>query len=57
MTLEVNTPSHEQCIVAHTERNVSRNLLQNIRKQGVFMPEVEIKEIAYLDPFDFRNEW
>lgn len=57
MTLEVNTPSHEQCIVAHTERNVSRNLLQNISKQGVFMSEIEIKEIAYLDPFDFRNEW
>ena len=57
MTLEVNTPSHEQCIVAHTERNVSRNLLQNIRKQGVFMPEVEIKEIAYLDPFENKEEW
>ncbi len=57
MTLEVNTPSHEQCIVAHTERNVSRNLLQNIRKQGVFMLEVEIKEIAYLDPFENKEEW
>lgn len=57
MTLEVNTPSHEQCIVAHTERNVSRNLLQNIRKQGVFMPEIEIKEIAYLDPFENKEEW
>ena len=57
MTLEVNTPSHEQCIVAHTERNVSRNLLQNISKQGVFMPEVEIKEITYLDPFENKEEW
>lgn len=57
MTLEVNTPSHEQCIVAHTERNVSRNLLQNIRKQGVFMSEIEIKEIAYLDPFENKEEW
>ena len=57
MTLEFNTPSHEQCIVAHTERNVSRNLLQNIRKHGVFMPEVEIKEIAYLDPFENKEEW
>ena len=57
MTLEVNTPSHEQCIVAHTERNVSHNLLQNIRKHGVFMPEVEIKEIAYLDPFENKEEW
>lgn len=57
MTLEVNTPSHEQCIVAHTERNVSCNLLQNIRKQGVFMSEIEIKEIAYLDPFENKEEW
>ena len=57
MTLEVNTPSHEQCIVAHTERNVSHNLLQNIRKHGVLMPEVEIKEIAYLDPFENKEEW
>ena len=57
MTLEVNTPSHEQCIVAHTERNVSHNLLQNIRKQGVFMSEIEIKEIAYLDPFENKEEW
>lgn len=56
-TLEVNTPSHEQCVVAHLERNVSRELLANIRKHGTFMPEVEIKEIAYLDPFDVRKEW
>lgn len=56
-TLEVNTPSHEQCVVAYLERNVSRELLANIRKHGTFMPEVEIKEIAYLDPFDVRKEW
>lgn len=56
-TLEVNTPSHEQCVVAHLERNASRELLINIRKHGVFMPKVEIKEIQYLDPFDVRKEW
>ena len=56
-TLEVNTPSHEQCIVAHTERNASRRLLEAIRKEATFMPEVEIKEINYLDPFDIRKEW
>ena len=57
-TLEVNTPSHEQCVVAHLERNASRELLQNIRKHGTFLPEQEkIKEIDYLDPFDKRETW
>ena len=57
-TLEVNTPSHEQCVLAHIERNVSRELLNNIRKHGTFLPEQEeIKEIDYLDPFDKRDEW
>ena len=57
ITLEVNTPSHEQCVVAHLERNTSRELLENIRKHGMFMPDIEIKEIDYLDPFDKREEW
>ncbi|MCD7721117.1 MAG: hypothetical protein LUI09_02695 [Prevotellaceae bacterium] len=55
--MEVNTPSHEQCVVAHLERNASRELLANIRKHGAFMPEKEIKKIDYLDPFDVRKEW
>lgn len=58
MTLEVNTPSHEQCVLAHLERNASRELLTNIRNHGIFLPEMEeIKEIDYLDPFDKRDEW
>ena len=57
-TLEVNTPSHEQCVVAHLERNASRELLQRIRRHGTFLPEQEeIKELDYLDPFDKRDEW
>lgn len=56
-TLEVNTPSREQCVVAHLERNASRELMENIRKHGSFMPHIEIKEIDYLDPFDKREEW
>lgn len=57
-TLEVNTPSHEQCVLAHIERNTSRNLLNNIRKHGTFLPEQgEIKQIEYLDPFDMREKW
>lgn len=57
-TLEVNTPSHEQCVTAHLERNASRFLLTAIRRHGTFLPErAEMKEITYLDPFDVREEW
>ena len=57
-TLEVNTPSHEQCVLAHLERNASRDLLHNIRMHGTFLPEQEdINEIDYLDPFDNRDDW
>lgn len=57
-TLEVNTPSHEQCVVAHLERSASRKLLIDIRKHGKFMSGSEdIREIDYLDPFDVKEEW
>lgn len=55
-TFEINTPSHEQCVVAHLERNASCGLLTNIRKHGTFMPGTKIKEIDYLDPFDVKEE-
>lgn len=58
MTHEINTPSQEQCVAAHIERNTSRQLLQNIRRHGEFLPEIgEIKEIDYLDPFNNREKW
>lgn len=56
-TFEVNTPSHEQCVVAHLERNASRKLLTAIQKHSEFLSEKEIKEINYLDPFDVRERW
>ena len=56
-TSEHNTPSHEQCIVAHTERNATRRLLASIREAGDFLPEIEIKSINYTDPFEVRKEW
>lgn len=57
-TFEVNTPSHEQCVMAHIERNASRELLNSIRRHGTFLPDQEeIKEITYLDPFEVRKEW
>lgn len=56
-TLEVNTPGRQQCIVAHTERNASRRLLAAIRSKASFMPEVDINQIDYIDPFDVKNEF
>lgn len=56
-TLEVNTPSHEQCVVAHLERNESGRILADIRKEYDFAPEIDIPEIDYLDPFVKRKEW
>ena len=57
LTLDVNTPSRQQCIMAHIERNASRELLLNIRKHGTFMPDKDILKISYLDPFDERDNW
>ena len=57
LTWDNNTPSHQQCLIAHIERNASRDLLNDIRKVGEFMPEIDIKEINYLDPFEVRKEF
>lgn len=57
-TLEVNTPSREQCVLAHIERNVSRDLLERIRRHGKFFPNTDdIAEIEYLDPFENKDKW
>ena len=57
LTWDINTPSLQQCVMAHLERNTSRNLLNDIRKIGEFMPNNDIKEINYLDPFEVRKEF
>ena len=57
LTWDNNTPSHQQCVMAHIERNSSQDLLNDIRKYGEFMPEIEIERINYLDPFDIRKEF
>ena len=57
LTWDNNTPSHQQCVMAHLERNASRDLLNDIRKVGEFMPNIDIKEIDYLDPFEVRKEF
>ena len=50
-TLEINTPSHEQCVVSHIERNASRELLIRLKKSG-FKTDSKIKIIGYLDPYE-----
>lgn len=57
LTLEVNTPSHEQCVISHLERNMSRNLLDKIRNSNENLSDIEILPIDYLDPFNNRKEW
>lgn len=54
LTWDINTPSHQQCIMAHVERNVSRDLLTKINQSNEigFKTEAHIDEIDYLDPFD-----
>ncbi len=57
-TLEVNTPSHEQCVVAHLERNASKRLLEHLRSHGNFFAKTaDINEIDYLDPFENKDKW
>ena len=50
LTLEVNTPSHQQCVISHIERNASRRFLSSVREIGKFMPEKNISELNYIDP-------
>ena len=57
LTWDLNTPSRQQCVMAHIERYASRDLLNDIRKIGEFMPQIDIKEINYLDPFEVRKEF
>lgn len=49
-TQEINTPSHEQCVVSHVERNVSKVLSARMRDLG-YETQI-IPDINYLDPFD-----
>lgn len=52
VTGEVNTPGREQCILAHLERNASRELLEAMKTSGIVQTDKSIPEIYYLDPFD-----
>lgn len=51
-TLEVNVPGHEQCVMAHIERETTRRLSETIRKHYGRIQGEEIMELDYMDPFD-----
>lgn len=55
LTWDNNTPSHQQCVIAHLERNAARDISAKLNEAGYNLPE--IKEINYIDPFDVKEEW
>lgn len=52
MTYEINTPSKQQCVVSHIERNASMFLLGEIRKNTKMFESKIIQEIDYYDPLE-----
>ena len=58
LTGDVNTPSHQQCVVSHLERNASRRLQQKMMAAGIRLKGTkEIPEVDYLDPFVIATRW
>ncbi len=64
LTWDANTPSHQQCVLAHLERNAARDLQQNLQQslqQTLQQKDITIGEdiptLDYLDPFDVKEEW
>jgi len=55
LTNDVNTPSHQQCVLSHYERNASKKLLDDIRSHGEYLNGVDIPAIKYLDPIEIIN--
>ena len=55
LTWDNNTPSRQQCIISHLERNAARDLQLQLKEAG-YQVTNEIKEITYLDPFEVKEE-
>ena len=51
-TLEINVPSKQQCVIAHAEREASRQMLRRLRSRKPFDKLPEIRFLSYRDPFD-----
>ena len=55
LSWEVNTPSHQQCVISHIERNVAREIAILLRQKG--LANIDIPMIDYLDPFYSKNRF
>ena len=56
LTLEINIPSRQQCIMAHIERNASKELLDSFHQANLLETRT-IDAIDYIDPFDvYKNQ-
>jgi len=55
MTLEVNTPSHAQCVASHHERNMSGFLLEKLQNRGFMASFPKIEPLFYLDPIEILD--
>lgn len=52
LTHEVNTPSWQQCIISHIERQAAKDTLEKIREQiPEYMDNINIPSIDYFDPY------
>lgn len=51
-TLEVNTPGHEQCVMAHLEREAARKTITKLNSDYIDINGITIDEISYLDPIE-----
>jgi CXXX repeat peptide maturase len=54
-TMQLNTPSYQQCVLSHHERNTSREILAALHKMKDFKDLNHIPpipEIDYIDPFE-----
>lgn len=51
-TMEINVPSQQQCVIAHVEREASRQMLRRLRSRKPFDKLPEIRCLSYRDPFD-----
>lgn len=58
LTMDLNTPSHQQCVIAHIERNASRKFVMKLNKEGLRLKGSQtIGELNELDPFNNVNRW
>ncbi len=58
-TLEINTPSEQQCLVSHIERDISRQLLGELQDTKPFDRMTPIPDLTHRDPFTVvvRSRW